>query len=320
MTGGDGGLATEYWKQYYTSEEVDELIDRTTTTTYVSGLYPIHLRIAAQALPAPTVVLAHGLILYGTISGRLILPFARAGFNVVQFDFPGFGQSGGPRGGTTLEEMCQAWRDVLQYARSRFGTSLYIMGIAEDGILGYYASANSPDVRAMTLHTLIERGEPESTPWVGGRRAFRAKRAGLRALSLIRPSFRLRGTRAIPWDTLFAGPGDDDRRRLLRGDPLAMQWITARFAYSFVAPHKPPVRFEECRTPVQLVVSELNPHWRLERMQREYERLACPKELVSLEGRPHWELNREFQELYCSHAIRWFGMHGAWDNRPGVVG
>lgn len=311
MAAHDGGLAHDYWKQYYTPEEVDELIARTETTMIVSGNYPIHLRIAAQPAPAPTVVMAHGLLLYGTIFGRIILPFARAGFNVVQFDFPGCGQSGGPRGGCTIGEMIQAWKEAIAFAGRRFGTPLYILGVAEDGVLAYYAAANMPEIAAMTVHVLIERGDPASLNWLGGPRMVRVKQVGYRIASLFRPTFRIRGTRSLPWADIFAGPGDDRTRAILANDPLGLQWVQARFGSSFIARARPPIPFEACRTPIQMIASGNNKHWPFERMRQEYERLGGPKELICLEGRPHFELNRAFQELYCAHAIRWFQQHGA---------
>jgi hypothetical protein len=207
--------------------------------------------------------------------------------------------------------MLQAWRDALDFAHERFGTTLYLIGIAEDGILGYYAAANDPRVSAMTLHTLIERGDPASLGWLGGSRMIQLKQAGARLLSLVRPTYRIRGTSSVPWEDIFAGPGDAERRQMLSRDPLSFQWTQARFGASFIARRKPPVPFESCKTPIQIVASELNRHWPIDLMEAECNRLAGPTEFVRLEGRPHWELNREFQELYCSHAIRWFRTHCA---------
>jgi pimeloyl-ACP methyl ester carboxylesterase len=141
MADRDGGLADTYWHQYYTPGELEELLDVSSTTMFVSGRYPIHARLALQPHASGTVLMAHGLLLYGAIFGRMILPYHRAGFNVVQFDMPGFGQSGGPRGGCTAREIVQAFKDAFAFARSQLGGAVHFVSAAEDGIFGYYALA-----------------------------------------------------------------------------------------------------------------------------------------------------------------------------------
>src|SRR5258708_25548371 len=101
----DGGLAGDYWRGYLTADEVEEVVAATGTTTVPSGRIPLHVRIYRQERPAPTVVMGHGMLVYGLVLARLQLPFHRAGFNVVQFDLPGLGQSGGPRGGCTVRDI-----------------------------------------------------------------------------------------------------------------------------------------------------------------------------------------------------------------------
>src|SRR5207237_1364663 len=100
----EAGLANDYWEQYYAADEVDEIIANRTTTMFVSGHYPIHVGLYLQHQSAPTVLMAHGLFVYGLTLAHLQLPLFRAGFNVVEWDLPGMGQSGGPRGGCTVVE------------------------------------------------------------------------------------------------------------------------------------------------------------------------------------------------------------------------
>src|SRR6266851_1250732 len=163
----DAGLANEYWKLYLTPEEIREVIDNRATTMFVSGHYPIHAGLYLQAQPAPTVLMAHGLFVYGLTLARLQLPFFRAGFNVVEWDLPGMGQSGGPRGGCTVDEYMRAWRDALAFTHQRFGEPLYALGVAEDGVTGYYALANSARLRALSVHTLLEFGDYAGMHWHG---------------------------------------------------------------------------------------------------------------------------------------------------------
>jgi alpha-beta hydrolase superfamily lysophospholipase len=91
------GPTHEYWKQYYTPSEIDAILADRTTTMFVSGHFPIHVAMYVRGVEAPTVLMAHGLFEYGLASARLHLPFYRAGYNVVAWDLPGMGHSGGPK-------------------------------------------------------------------------------------------------------------------------------------------------------------------------------------------------------------------------------
>src|SRR5207248_11442393 len=93
----DAGLADPYWRRYFSSEEVAEVEAATVTTGLLWRNIPIHLRIYDRGRGAPTLVVAHGLLLYGLLCARLHLELFRAGWTVVAVDFPGFGQSGGAR-------------------------------------------------------------------------------------------------------------------------------------------------------------------------------------------------------------------------------
>jgi hypothetical protein len=66
------------------------------------------------------------------------------------------------------------------------------------------------------------------------------------------------------------------------------------------------VPFEECRTPVQLINSELNTIWPIGINDRTYARLGGPKEIVTLEGMDQWSLSTEFAAAYAGHVLRWF--------------
>lgn len=307
----DGGLADNYWQQYYTPEEVQEIIDSTTTTMIISGHYPIHVRLYAHPHRAPTIVMAHGMLVYGLILARLQLPFFRAGFNVVQFDIPGLGQSGGPRAGCTTRDIFQAWDDAIGFAHKRFGDPLYAMGVAEDGITCYYVAANRPEIRALSMHTLFEYGDAGGVHWQGAPWLVKVKAVGMGAVAKVRPTFSIRGTQGIPFDGVFGGPEDGPLITLLENDPLGLQDVEFRFTYSLIQQQKAPVAFEDCRTPVQIIASEKNEIWPYEMVTKNFTRLGGPKELVTLPGAPQWEFNVPFHENYCAHVISWFKRNGA---------
>lgn len=308
----DGGLASDYWKKYYIPNEVEEIVASTTyCTTIASANVPLHVRVFLHTPEAPTVVMAHGMLVYGLILGRLQLPFYRAGFNVVQFDLPGLGQSGGPRAGCTTQDIFRSWNDAIDFAGRRFSGPLYAMGVAEDGVTCYYVAANRPEIRAISVHTLFEYGDPGGVHWQGPPWLVRFKAAGLAVATKLRPTFGIKATRAIPFDAVFGASDDAPTIEILERDPLALQDVELRMSYSLIRRQPAPVPFELCRTPVQVIASESNRIWPYDMVVRNFGRLGSQKELVTLPGRPQWEFNRSFHDMYCAHVIRWFTAHGA---------
>ena len=317
----DGGLANDYWQQYFTPDEVQEIVANTKHTHIISRNIPIFVRIYEQPHPAPTVVMAHGMLVYGLILARLQLPFFRAGFNVVQFDLPGLGMSGGPRGGCTTTDIFHAWRTAVDFAHARYGDPLFAMGVAEDGVTCYYVNANSSKIRAMSVHTLFEYGDARGVHWVGGALKVMVQATGLAVANAARPTGSVKGTDGIPWGDVFGGPGDEEFVKTLEGDPLALQKVEMRMARSLIRNQPAPVPFDRCRTPIQMIASDENRIWPYEMVVENYNRLGGPKEFVRLQGRPQWESNREFHELYCDHVISWFQDNGAFTTvQPGQQG
>ena len=307
----DAGLADDYWKQYYTPNEVEEILANRTTTMFISGRYPIHVGLYLQRQSAPTVVMAHGMYVYGLTLARLQLPFFRAGFNVVAWDLPGMGQSGGPRGGCTILEFVHAWHDAIRFAHESFGDPLFTLGVAEDGITCYYASANSSRVRAISIHALLEPGDYEGMHWHGPHWWTRVLANSLRLGSITRPSMSRPSEGLVPLEWIFSGPGDQRVIQLLRQDPIGFNRVTLRMASMLGVRLPAPVPYEACQTLVQMIASEENRIWRYDRVLGNYQRLACPKQLVILPGAGQWEYNQQFHETYAAHVIRWFKGNGA---------
>ena len=115
----------------------------------------------------------------------------------------------------------------------------------------------------------------------------------------------------MPWRAIFSGPSDAPLLRAFESDPLRVRRFHFRLASSMMGKMKPPVPFEECRTPVQVIASENSSLWPYARNVRYFNRLGGPKELVTLDNTDQWVYTREFHEMYAQHVIRWFAAHGA---------
>jgi pimeloyl-ACP methyl ester carboxylesterase len=307
----DAGLADANWKRFYTLEEVEEVVASASTTMIVSQNYPIHMRLYDRAPDAPTVIMAHPMLPYGLLLARLQLPFFRAGFNVVQWDLPGWGQSGGPRASCPIPDFIQAWKDAIAFTRSRYSGLTYAMGLAEDSVTCYYVGANNPDLQAISLHTLHEYGDPDGVHWQGPSWLVRLKAMGVELGTLLHPDLAMRATDALPWRAIFSGPDDGPLLQAFEDDPLRVRRFHFRLVASMMRRIPPPVPFEQCHTPVQVIASEKSSLWPYEMNVRYAERLGGPKELVTLAGVDQWVYTRDFHEQYAAHVVRWFKAHGA---------
>jgi pimeloyl-ACP methyl ester carboxylesterase len=226
---------------------------------------------------------------------------------VVSWDLPGFGQSGGPRNGPTIAAMIEVWSQMIDFAYEQYGgDQVYICGLAEDGVTSYYASANNPKVRAMSLHHLLEFGNIENVAWVNPRWLRYVQGWGLAVLEKVMPWIQFDAEKSVPWDAIFSSEEDQAAYALYREDPLRIKRYNIHLARQLFKKRTPPVSFEDCRTPIQLITSELNKIWPPHINEGTYKRLGCEKELILLEGLDQWAVSREFNDLYAGHVMRWF--------------
>jgi pimeloyl-ACP methyl ester carboxylesterase len=301
---GDAGLASGYWRQLYTPAEVDAIVETSASTLIVSGRQPVHVRVYMQSEPAPTVLLGHGLLRYGLFLGHVHLALHKSGFNVVQFDMPGFGMSGGARGACSPATLVEAWETVLAFTHDRFGFPLYLLGLDEDCSFVYNIAANRPEVAAASLHVLLD---PATPSW-----GLPAWLTELEQTARQSPGEILTdAAELLPWSDYFAGPQDSTLLGTLRDDPLGPHALAPELMHAAVAGLPPTVAFEDCRTPIQVVTSEKDRVWPYEMVVHNFARLGGPKELVTLTAAPHWDLSRQFADAYCAHAIAWFRGHVA---------
>jgi len=315
----DAGLADDHWKRFYTAAEVEEIASTASTTMLVSGNYPIHLRLFSRSPALPTVIMAHPMLPYGLLLARLQLPFYRAGFNVVQWDLPGWGQSGGPRAGCPIADFIRAWHDVISFCEQRFSGLLYGMGLAEDSVTCYYVGANNPKLRAISLHTLHEYGDPDGVHWQGPPWLVRLKSVGVALGVKLRPTASVPADKALPWRSIFSGPDDGPLLQAFRLDPLRVRRFEFVLAASMTRRMPAPVPLEACRTPVQVIASELSSLWPYAMNVRYFQRLGGPKELVTLAGVDQWVYTLAFFETYAAHVIRWFKANGAEVHEPAAA-
>jgi pimeloyl-ACP methyl ester carboxylesterase len=249
-----------------------------------------------------------GLLPHGLALAKYHLAFHRAGYNVINADPPGFGLSGGPRGGPTIPQMVQMWKDLKAFTQREVGTGpLFTAATAEDSVTCYYALANDPDVNAMSLHVLLEYGDIENLHFAGTGIKVRGMMLGARLANTLRLDLKWNAHKTVPWDDIIA-PHHETYDR----DPLKITTYGVGLAATMSKRWRPPVAFEDCRTPIQMVASEKSKLWPVEHVRAAYERLGSPvKEFVLMKGAPQWSLKPEFVAEFIENALRFFKANGS---------
>ena len=166
-------------------------------------------------------------------------------------------------------------------------------------------------MRALSLHHLLEFGDIENVAWVNPVWLRRLQGLGIAVIEKIAPWASFDAEKSVPWETIFSSEEDKAAYALYREDPLRIKRYNVHLARDLFRKRTPPVSFEDCRTPVQLITSELNGIWPPAINDRALARLGCEKELVRLEGWDQWAVSREFNDLYAGHVMDWFARHGA---------
>jgi len=302
------GLADDFWHNYYDQAEVDEILAKISHTTIPSSGLPLAVRAYLQDGPAPTVMMLQGLLPHGLALAKYHLAFHRAGYNVINADPPGFGLSGGPRGGPTIPGMVQMWRDLKAFTVKELGSDrLFAGATAEDSVTAYYALANDPDIKAMSLHVLLEYGDVENLHFAGTGLKVRSMMLGARLANFLRLDIRWNAHKTVPWDDII-----DPHHETYDRDPLKITTYGVGLAATMSKRWSPPVPFEECRTPIQMVASEKSQLWPVEHVRKAYERLGSPvKEFVLMEGAPQWSLQPAFVDEWMGNVLRFFKANGS---------
>jgi hypothetical protein len=166
-------------------------------------------------------------------------------------------------------------------------------------------------VRAISCHHLLEFGDIENVAWVNPRWMRYVQGWGIAVIEKLAPWVTFNAEKAVPWEAIFSSEEDQAAYALYKRDPLRIKRYNVHLARDLFKRRRPPVPFEECRTPVQLITSELNKIWPPHINEGTLARLGGEKELVTLHGLDQWSVSREFNDIYAGHVLRWFEQVGS---------
>lgn len=241
--------------------------------TYISANgNKLHLIIAATGKQAPNLVFIPGTTAYAQVYAQFGYDMYKQGFNVIGFDPRGHGQSSGPRGNYTMNELVDDTLEVVKYVRNRFGDKVVLAGSSQGGMAAFYAAARDDSIHAVVCHNIADLNGKDNI-----------------ILSQIKPPqflvpfcislMNLYGNYSFPISLYLDLTKEKfldgtDAATLIKQDPLAVSWITFRALSSLLRTDlATPV--EKIKVPVMLIHAGKDNIFPQAYVEGIYNRLTC---------------------------------------------
>ncbi|MBN1364189.1 MAG: alpha/beta fold hydrolase [Syntrophaceae bacterium] len=254
----------------------------------------LHLIITATGKNAPTLVFIPGTSVYAKVFAQFGYDMYKQGFNVIGFDPRGHGQSSGPRGNYTINELVDDTLAVMKYTRNRFGDKVALAGSSQGGMTAFYAAARDDSINAVVCHNIANLNGKDNI-----------------ILSLIRPPqflvpfcifiMNIYGNYSFPISlyldlTKEKFPDGTDAATLIKHDPLAVSWITFRALNSLLRTDmvKP---VEKIKVPVMLIHAGKDNIFPQAYVESIYNRLTCKKKYLLLKNAEHLVMTNNVPEI-----------------------
>lgn len=312
-----------YWQRYQEYFPVSLRLSPTTMpqeSWWAWRGHQVHLdRTLPVGAPLARVVLVHG----GGGNGRLLSPFAvmlaRAGYEVVAPDFPGFG--------LTLRDPKEPlsyglWVDLLGdllASEQRDGLPVFLFGLSLGGTTVYHAAARNDRVAGLIATTLLDPREAETRHSIASSRTLSKVGGWLSAtFPSVTDDIWLGVSTIAPVAKISNHP---DLARLIAKDPLIGRGaLPLRFYRTLaeLAPALEPEQFTTC--PVLLVHPGADPWTPVALSRSFFDRIAADKRLVLLDQAGHIPLEEPGVTQLQQAAVSFIeDRRRAWTGRPAAI-
>jgi len=268
------------------SRGVPNFFDRFQQGRAVSDGLQLHLDMIEVGRGRPTVVFMPGTNAYAMLYGEFLSALADHGYNVVGFDPRGHGRSQGARGSYTLPELVSDMRNVVAFARQRFGGPVAVAGSSQGGITAFYFAAGERSAACAVCHNLADLADPASARLTRTPRLSRALRPWVPRLARVFPEWRVPMTAYLD---LKKEPvrGMGNAENVLREDPLLVPFVRVKGLAS-LSGEPLPCPVESIQTPILIVHGEADTIFPKDYVESIYRRLTCRKAFLCCPGLPHY--------------------------------
>ena len=271
-------------------------IDRksfTETSIEANGIR-LHLDVFAKGANSPTVVFIPGTSVYTKFYIEFMYKMYLQGFNVVGFDPRGHGQSSGPRGDYTINEIVDDALAVVKYARERFSGKVAVIGSSQGGIVAFYAAARDDSISAAVCHNLADLNGKDNL-------ILSQLRPPLFMVPLAKFMANLYKNFSIPIFfyldlTKETSRNGTDAATLIKSNPITVKWITIRalgsLMYTKLA--KP---VEKITVPIMVVHAEKDTIFPQAYVENIFDKLTCRKKYLLFKNTQHLVMTNNVDEV-----------------------
>ncbi len=256
--------------------------------------FRLHLDILAADPGSPVLVFIPGTSVYARFYIELMYALCQRGITVVGFDPRGHGQSSGPRGDYTINEIVDDALAVAAYAKKRFGGPVAVAGSSQGGMAAFYAAARDDSLAGAVCHNIadlngkdnLQLSQLKIPAWMVPVNLFLLK---------IYSRFAIPVSLYLDLSKEFLKDGTD-AATYVQEDPLCVNWITLRALGSLMKTDLArPV--EAITVPVMLIHSERDNIFPRKYVEDIYNRLNCSKAYLFLEDRDHLVMTNHVDQV-----------------------
>ncbi|MEW6623864.1 MAG: alpha/beta fold hydrolase [Bacillota bacterium] len=103
-----------------------------------------------------SILFLHGNIVYGKVYAEFLSRLSNRGnFNVVSFDYLGWGRSEGIRGRTTAKDILGQIKEMVQYVKEKFPEkNIAVVGHSMGGHFAFEGLIDNPELKCCVCHTI----------------------------------------------------------------------------------------------------------------------------------------------------------------------
>ena len=252
----------------------------------------LHLDILEAGKDKPTFVFVPGTAVYGLTFADFLAAIADQGINVVSFDPRGHGRSSGRQGNYTIMELVRDARAVIDYAKQRFESPVFISGSSQGGLVAFYTAATKENLAGAICHNLADLADPENAETTAHPTFTKLAKPLLNSLAKVFPNFSFSIQRYF---SLLAR-GEHDVKDRMAADPLSLKMISFR-ALASLASTPLPKPVEEITTPIMILHGSADTIFKQPMIEKLYDRLNCEKSLKIYTDRDHFLFTEKIEQV-----------------------
>lgn len=263
--------------------------------TVISDGLKLHVDVFEYDKQAPTIVFIPGTAIYGLCYGEILYKLAQTGYNIVSLDPRGHGQSEGPRGDYTIEEIMTDAQNAITYAIERFNNKVSLMGSSQGGIVAFYLAAKDERLNSVICQNFADLTSEDTLQLARHPRLFKYIKGMMVKYGHHLPNLQIPVSSYIDMEKIpvnYFG----NAKAFMDSDPLCLKTISLR-ALQSLAHTEMPKPVEQITVPVMVLQGTADSIFPVSYTQKIYDRINTLKKFSLFPDKSHAILHEDTDEV-----------------------